>query len=86
MQEGLASNRYWLIGLVGFAVVMSIVGLFYYLIVVKQMYIEPAHSDKPVATPLAAKLALGITCTMVLVMGIYPTPFLDWLKQALPLP
>jgi NADH-quinone oxidoreductase subunit N len=86
MQEGLASNRYWLIGLVGFAVVMSIVGLFYYLIVVKQMYIEPAHSDKPVRTPLAAKLALGITCTMVLVMGIYPTPFLDWLKQALPLP
>jgi NADH-quinone oxidoreductase subunit N len=84
MQEGLAAHRFWLIGLVGFAVVMSIVGLFYYLIVVKQMYIEPAHNDKPVATPLAAKLALTLSCFMVLAMGVWPGPFLDWLKQALP--
>lgn len=84
MQVGLADSRYWLIGLVGFAVVMSIVALFYYLIVVKQMYIEPAHDEKPVKVPVAAKIALTLSCTLVLVMGIYPTPFLDWLKQALP--
>ena len=83
MQAGLAADRYWLIGLVGFAVVMSIVALFYYLVVVKEMYIEPAHNDKPVAVPLAAKIALSISCFMVLAMGVYPTPFLDWLKQAL---
>ena len=84
MQEGLAAQRYWLIALVGFSVVMSIVGLFYYLIVVKQMYIEPATNDKPVRVPLAAKIALGISCGMVLWMGTYPTPILEWLKQALP--
>ncbi len=84
VQEALDAGRPWLLALVGFAVVMSIVALFYYLVVVKQMYIEPAHTDKPVHVPVAAKLALSLTCFMVIVMGIYPSPFLDWLKQALP--
>jgi NADH-quinone oxidoreductase subunit N len=84
MQAGLDADRTWLIALVGFAVVMSIVALFYYLVVVKQMYIEPAHTDKPVPVPLAAKIALSLSCLMIVAMGVYPTPFLDWLKQALP--
>jgi NADH-quinone oxidoreductase subunit N len=84
MQEGLASGRYWLIALVGLSVVLSIIALFYYLVVVKQMYIEAPHSTKPVKAPLAAKLGLTVSCFMVLALGVYPTPFLDWLKQALP--
>jgi NADH-quinone oxidoreductase subunit N len=84
VQEGLLSGRGWLLALVGFAVVMSIVSLFYYLVIIKQMYIEPGEGQAPVKTPPAARLALGICTVMILVTGIYPSPILAWLKHALP--
>lgn len=84
VQEGLLAGRYWLLGLVGFAVVMSIVSLFYYLVVVKQMYIEPAEDHSPVKLPLAARLSLTVCIVMILVTGLYPSPILTWLQQALP--
>src|ERR1700722_20374131 len=84
VQEGLLDGRGWLLALVGFAVVMSIVSLFYYLVLIKQIYIEPGEDQAPVETPVAARLALGICTVMILVTGIYPSPILSWLKQALP--
>jgi NADH-quinone oxidoreductase subunit N len=84
VEEGLLSGRAWLLALVGFAVVMSIVSLFYYLVVVKQMYIEPSEDESPVETPPAARLALGICIVMILVTGLYPSPILAWIRQALP--
>jgi NADH-quinone oxidoreductase subunit N len=84
VQEGLAAHRYWLLGLVGFAVVMSIVSLFYYLVVVKQMYIEPAEDHAPLKLTLAARISLALCTLMILFTGLYPSPILTWLKQALP--
>ncbi|HTB23447.1 MAG TPA: NADH-quinone oxidoreductase subunit N [bacterium] len=84
VQEGLLSGRVWLLALVAFAVVMSIVSLFYYLVIIKQMYIEPSADEAPVAAPAAARIALGLCTLMILVTGVYPSPILDWLKQALP--
>lgn len=81
VEQGL-QGRGWLLGLVGFAVVMSIVSLFYYLVVVKAMYIEPSEEHGEVKAPLAARLSLAISVLMILVTGIYPTPILAWLKQA----
>jgi NADH-quinone oxidoreductase subunit N len=81
VEQGLA-GRAWLLGLVGFAVVMSIVSLFYYLVVVKAMYIEPAEDHGEIKAPLAARLALGLSIVMILVTGTYPTPILAWLEQA----
>lgn len=84
VEEGLLSGRVWLLALVGFAVVMSIVSLFYYLVVIKQMYIEPAEDPTPVEIPAAARISLAVCSVMILVTGIYPSPILVWLKQALP--
>jgi NADH-quinone oxidoreductase subunit N len=86
VQAALAAERWWLLALVGFAVVMSIVSLFYYLVVVKRMYIEPAegHADAPVRVPLAAKLSLAACTVAILFSGVYPSPILAWIKQALP--
>jgi NADH-quinone oxidoreductase subunit N len=83
VEQGLLSGRVWLLGLVGFAVVMSIVSLFYYLVVVKQMYIEPAETHGKVRTPMAARIALALSMAMILLTGVFPTPVLAWLKQAL---
>jgi NADH-quinone oxidoreductase subunit N len=84
VQEALAHERWWLLGLVGFAVVMSIVSLFYYLVVVKRMYIEPGEGHGAVAVPVAAKLSLALCTAAILFSGIYPSPILAWIKQALP--
>lgn len=83
VQEGLLEGRVWLLALVALAVVMSIVSLFYYLVLIKQMYIEPADRQTSVRVPPGARLVLGACTLMILLTGIYPTPILDWLKQAL---
>jgi NADH-quinone oxidoreductase subunit N len=82
VEQGLA-GRAWLLGLVGFAVVMSIVALFYYLVVVKAMYIEASEEHAEVKVPIAARLSLAVCMGMILFTGIYPTPILAWLQQAL---
>ena len=60
---------YWLVLL---GAVLTVVALFYYLLVAKRMYIEPpAHTGRvPVAPTLAVSLAL---CALgVVVLGLYP--------------
>ena len=62
---------YWLV-LVG--AILTVVALFYYLLIAKSMYIEPpARSDRvKIAPALAASLVL---CVLgILVLGVYPKP------------
>ncbi len=71
--------------LVLFAVVMSIVSLYYYLVVVKRMYLEDPIKAGPVAASFSAKLAMFFCAALVLAMGVYPAPFISWIKAALAL-
>jgi NADH-quinone oxidoreductase subunit N len=68
---------YWLV-LVG--AVLTVVALFYYLLVAKRMYIDAP--ERPGRIPVAAPLAVSILiCTLgVVVMGIYPKP---WVMAAM---
>jgi len=84
VQDALAADRPWLLALVGFAVVMSIVSLFYYLVVVKRMYIEDGQGARPVAVPAAARLSLALCSLAILFSGVYPSPILAWIRRALP--
>ena len=62
-------NLLWLVVI---AVINSVVSAFYYLRVVKLMWLgEPAAADK-VPSSLALRLALGIACLGVLVLGVVP--------------
>jgi NADH-quinone oxidoreductase subunit N len=62
---------YWLV-LVG--AVLTVVALFYYLVVAKRMYIEPP--ERPGRIPLPAPLALAVLLCVagVVVLGVYPKP------------
>jgi NADH-quinone oxidoreductase subunit N len=71
--------------LVLFAVVMSIVSLYYYLVVVKRMYLEDPIKATPVAASASARVAMYFCAAMVLAMGVYPAPFISWIKAALEL-
>jgi NADH-quinone oxidoreductase subunit N len=69
------SNHLWLVVL---TVVMSVVGAYYYLRVVKLMYFdEPAGTQPPAAREPAVRFALGVNAAAVLALGLLPGPLLD---------
>ncbi len=60
------------IGLAVFAVMMSLVGAFYYLRVVKLMYFdEPIHAA-PIEAPMDIRMVLAINGALVLLLGLLP--------------
>ena len=55
------------------AVLMSVVGAFYYLRVVKVMYFDPPAADAtPIHAPVEVNLMLSINCLAVALIGIVP--------------
>ncbi len=65
----------------------SALGLYYYLKVILVMCKEsqddaPAELETPVASGFSGVLISGL-CLMVLYVGIYPTPVIDWIQLAL---
>lgn len=68
--------------LITVGLVNIVISMYYYLIVVKKMYIsEPLDSTSIKTTgPLRAVIYVGLAGTLVI--GIYPQPFLDWAVSA----
>jgi len=66
------------------AIVFAIVGLYYYLRVVKVMYFDEPAEDSPLALPkdLAFRWALSINGLALLALGIGWGPLLDWCNRA----
>jgi len=69
-----------LVGLALIAVINAIIALYYYLIVIKVMYVDVGpDDDKIIAIPRSYGWALGITGLVVLLLGtIAITPIYDW--------
>ena len=66
-----------------FAVVMSLIGAFYYLRVVKVMYFDPAQNTAPIGGCPGAKALLSVNALLLLPWGVMPKTVLDWCVQAL---
>ncbi|HEV8457424.1 MAG TPA: NADH-quinone oxidoreductase subunit N, partial [Methylomirabilota bacterium] len=62
---------YWLV-LVG--AVLTVVALFYYLLVAKRMYIDAPETTTPVRVTPLLNLAILLCAAGVVVMGLYPKP------------
>ena len=63
------------------AVLYAVVALYYYLRVANAMFMRPATSDEPLATPPAMNLALGVTAAATVLIGLFPNAFIqavDW--------
>lgn len=69
--------------LVTFSVVMSIVSLYYYLIVVKRMYLDDPVKTAPVASSFSVRASLTACGFFMLALGVYPEPFIQWIKASL---
>ena len=66
-----------------FAVVMSLIGAFYYLRVVKVMYFDAAQNTAPIGGCPGAKALLSVNALLLLLWGVMPKTVLDWCVQAL---
>jgi NADH-quinone oxidoreductase subunit N len=69
------TNHLWLVVL---AAVMSVVGAYYYLRVIKLLYFDEPVAHQPQATrEPGVRFALGVNAAAVLALGLLPGPLLD---------
>ena len=82
-------SRYYILAVAG--VVNSVLALYYYVKVIKFMYLDEPHagtavSKQPVFSPagaVAVKLALIIALAGILVAGLFPGFFIGWISASL---
>ncbi len=72
LQALVASGQLFHLGLAIFAVMMSLIGAFYYLRVVKVMYFDQPITASDVSAPLDVRAVLSVNGALVLVLGIVP--------------
>lgn len=65
------------------AVVLSVVGAFYYLRVVKLMYFDAVQDNNPIQKSFDMKLVLSVNGLAVLGLGIFPGTLIAWCVAAL---
>ncbi len=85
LQALIASGQTSYLVLAVFAVMMSLIGAFYYLRVVKVMYFDAphAHNNQPISAPADARAVLSINGLLILVMGIVPGGLMTLCAQAI---
>ena len=59
-----------------------VISMYYYLVIVKKMYINEPTDPSPlsISGPMQAVVYVGLAGTLIL--GIYPQPFIDWVVAA----
>ena len=72
LQALLASGQTAYIAMAVFAVLMSLIGAFYYLRVVKVMYFDEPLTATTVSAPLDVRMVLTLNGALVLILGILP--------------
>ena len=87
LQALIASGQALDIGLAVFAVVLSLIGAFYYLRVIKVMYFDEPISTTPVTAPMDVRAVLTLNGALVLILGLLPSGLMtlcfDAMKQVL---
>ena len=83
LQALIASGEAFYIGLAVFAVVMSLIGAFYYLRVVKVMYFDSPITATTVSAPADVRAVLTVNGALVLGLGILPGGLMTLCSQAI---
>ncbi len=76
-QSAIDAGGAWAVALAVVAGVNSVIALFYYAGVAREMWMRPVPDDDrtPVRVPPALGAALGITAVVVVAIGVYPQAF-----------
>jgi len=85
LQALISSGQTSYLVLAVFAVMMSLIGAFYYLRVVKVMYFDAphAHNNQPISAPADARAVLSINGLLILIMGIFPGGLMTLCAQSI---
>jgi len=78
----IAAIKEGLYTLIAVGVINIVISLYYYLIVVKRMYIVEPHDPSPVSISGHMKAVVYVGLAGTLVIGIYPQPVIDWVVAA----
>jgi NADH-quinone oxidoreductase subunit N len=70
------------VGLAAIGVINSIVGLYYYLIVLKRVYLEQPKTEAAVPVKLSHGIALTASVLLVLILGVVLAPWFAWATAA----
>jgi NADH-quinone oxidoreductase subunit N len=74
LQAAVQAGFVWV---VVFAVLMAVVGAFYYLRVIKLMYFDEPADRSAILAPLDMRIALGVNAIGLLVIGLMPQRFME---------
>ncbi|MDR2260010.1 MAG: NADH-quinone oxidoreductase subunit NuoN [Azoarcus sp.] len=80
LQSVVAAGHYWLAAL---AVVMSVIGAFYYLRVVKLMYFDDPVDNAPLQAPAGVQVILSLNGLAIAALGLAPEVLLALCAQAM---
>ncbi|GAC1533085.1 MAG: NADH-quinone oxidoreductase subunit NuoN [Ramlibacter sp.] len=83
LQALVSSGSMLYLGVAIFAVMLSLVGAFYYLRVVKVMYFDSPITATTVSAPADVRIVLAVNGAMVLVLGLMPGGLLALCAQAI---
>ena len=84
LQALIASQQTTYLVLAVFAVLMSLVGAFYYLRIVKVMYFDAPQSPvHPITAPTDARVVLTINGALILILGIFPGGLMTLCAQSI---
>ena len=64
------------------AVAYAVVALYYYFRIVVVMFMKKAPEAVPLATGIGMSVALGVTLSLTLMIGVYPEPFIVLAREA----
>lgn len=78
----LGSVYSWAVWLAVFAVVMSLIGAFYYLRVVKIMYFDDKTDEREPLRDTAVTWVLSANALLLLLWGLFPSYLTDWIHAA----
>jgi NADH-quinone oxidoreductase subunit N len=72
------SRAYWLVIV---CVITTVVALYYYLRLLKAMFIDAPISTEPVSTPLAVNMTLILSTVALIGLGVFPNVILQVISQ-----
>ncbi|MFM8901283.1 MAG: NADH-quinone oxidoreductase subunit NuoN [Burkholderiales bacterium] len=69
--------------LAGAAVLLSLIGAYYYLRVVKVMFFDEPRETSPLSSPSDVRVLLSLNGAAVLVLGLLPSGLMTWCAQVI---
>jgi len=78
LQRGSADGKHWYYWLAVWAIINTVVSFYYYVRFIKVMYLGDRIADnKPLALSPALRVALAVAVIGVIVIGVFPQPFIS---------